>query len=144
MLLCSWRAVTAVVVIPAIIVASQGFSVLYVFLVADLLGAAIAVPMLTGLYSTRMPGWAVLLSSAAGIIIGALFYPRSDLVSPMLLTAPSGGQMLWSFGSALVVSSAITVGVVLLRRITDMGDEYDFARLRSEVRLIDESAAADD
>ena len=138
------RAVTAVVVIPAIIVASQGFSVLYVFLVADLLGAAIAVPMLTGLYSTRMPGWAVLLSSAAGIIIGALFYPRSDLVSPMLLTAPSGGQMLWSFGSALVVSSAITVGVVLLRRITDMGDEYDFARLRSEVRLIDESAAADD
>ena len=82
------RAVTAVVVIPAIIVASQGFSVLYVFLVADLLGAAIAVPMLTGLYSTRMPGWAVLLSSAAGIIIGALFYPRSDLVSPMLLTAP--------------------------------------------------------
>ena len=50
------RAVTALVAVPAIIVASQGFSVLYVFLVADLLGAAIAVPMLTGLYSSRMPG----------------------------------------------------------------------------------------
>ena len=138
------RTVTAVVVIPAIIVASQGFSVLYVFLVADLLGAAIAVPMLTGLYSTRLPGWAVLLASAAGVIIGALFYPKSDLVSPMILTAPAGGQMLWSFGTALVVSSVITAGVVLLRRITDYGDEYDFVRLQSEVRLIDEPAAADD
>ena len=138
------RTVTAVVVIPAIIVASQGFSVLYVFLVADLLGAAIAVPMLTGLYSLVCPGWAVLLASAAGIIIGALFYPRSDLVSPMLLTAPSGGQMLWSFGTALVVSSGITAGVVLLRRIADVGDEYDFQRLSSEVRLIDEPSAGDD
>ena len=49
------RTVTAIAAIPAIIVASQGFSVLYVLVVADLLGAAIAVPMLTGLYSTRMP-----------------------------------------------------------------------------------------
>ena len=83
------RAVTAVVAIPAIIVAAQGFSVLYVFLVADLLGAAIAVPMLTGLYSTRMPGWAVLLAGGVGIIVGALFYPQPDLVSPLLLTAPT-------------------------------------------------------
>ena len=71
------RAVTAMLSVPAIIVASQGFSVLYVFLVADLLGAAIAVPMLVGLYSTRMPGWAVLLAGGAGIIVGALFYPRA-------------------------------------------------------------------
>jgi len=138
------RGVTAVVAIPAIIVASQGFSVLYVFLVADLLGAAISVPMLTGLYSTRMPGWAVLLASGAGIVIGGLFYPRSDLVSPMLVAAPAGGQLLWSFGTALVLSSAITAGVVLLRRISGAGDEYDFQRLSSEVRLIDEPAAADD
>ena len=138
------RTVTALVAVPAIIVASQGFSVLYVFLVADLLGAAIAAPMLTGLYSTRMPGWGVLLAGGAGIVIGALFYPQSDLVSPMILAAPGGEQMLWSFGSALVVSSAITAGVVFLRRITDSGAEYDFARLQSEVRLIDEPAAGDD
>ena len=138
------RTVTAIAAIPAIIVASQGFSVLYVFLVADLLGAAIAVPMLTGLYSTRMPGWAVLLASTAGVIAGALFYPRPDLVSPMLVAAPSGGQMLWSFGSALVVSSAITLAVVMVRRMADVGIEYDFERLQSEVRLIDEPAAAND
>ena len=138
------RAVTAVVAIPAIIVASQGFSVLYVFLIADLLGAAIAVPMLTGLYSTRLPGWAVLLAGGAGIVVGALFYPKPDLVSPMLLTAPTGGQMLWSFALALVLSSAITGAVVLIRRLAAPGDEYDFRRLQSDVRLIDEPAAADD
>ena len=138
------RAVTAVLAIPAIIVAAQGFSVLYVFLVADLLGAAIAVPMLVGLYSTRMPGWAVLLAGGAGIVVGALFYPKSDLVSPMILTAPNGEQMFWSFVLALAVSSAITAGVVLLRKIMASGEEYDFARLESEVRLIEEPASADD
>lgn len=137
------RTVTAIAAIPAIIVASQGFSVLYVFVVADLLGAAIAVPMLTGLYSTRMPGWAVLLASMTGVIAGALFYPRPDLVSPMLVAAPSGGQMMWSFGSALVVSSAITAGVVWVRWVTGAGGEYDFVRLQSEVRLIDGTAPAD-
>ena len=138
------RAVTAVLAVPAIIVASQGFSVLYVFLVADLLGAAIAVPMLTGLYSTRMPGWAVLMAGGAGIIVGALFYPKSDLVSPMILTAPNGEQMFWSFALALVVSSAITAGVVLMRRMWAAGDEYDFARLASNARLIDEPTSGDD
>ena len=137
------RGVTAVVVIPAIIVASQGFSVLYVFLVADLLGAAIVVPMLTGLYSTRMPGWGVLLAGGAGIVVGALFYPKSDLVSPMILSAPNGEQMFWSFLLALLVSSAITAAVVLLRRVVAAADEYDFARLQSDVTLIDELVPAD-
>ena len=138
------RAVTAVVAVPAIIVASQSFSVLYVFLVADLLGAAIAVPMLTGLYSTRMPGWAVLLAGGAGIVVGALFYPEPDLVSPIILTAPSGQQMFWSFLLALMVSSAITAAVVLVRRGVKVGGEFDFARLQSDVKLIEENSAADD
>ena len=138
------RAVTAVLAVPAIIVASQGFSVLYVFLVADLLGAAIAVPMLVGLYSARMPGWAVLLAGGAGIIVGALFYPRPDLVSPMILAAPGGEQMFWSFLLALLVSSAITAAVILVRRISAPGDNYDFARLSSDVHLIDAPALPND
>ena len=138
------RAVTVIVAIPAIIVASQGFSVLYVFLIADLLGAAIAVPMLIGLYSRRMPGWAVLLAGGAGIIIGALFYPRPDLLSPWALTAPFGGQMFFAFASALVVSSAISAVVVWGMRLAAPQQQYNFAVLNSNVRLIDEPAPADD
>ena len=134
------RAVTVVVAIPAIIVASQGHSVLYVFLVADLLGAAIAVPMLVGLYSSRMPGWAVLLAGGAGIVIGALFYPKPDLLSPWALTAPIGGQMFFAFASALVVSSAIAAAVVWGMRLAAPQQKYDFAALNSNVRLIDEPA----
>ena len=137
------RAITAIVAIPAIIVASQGHSVLYVFLAADLLGAAIAVPMLMGLYSTRMPGWGVLLAGGVGIIIGALFYPKSDLLSPWALTAPVGGQMLFAFASALVISSAVAAAVVLGRRMVAPSREYDLAVLNYRVVLIDEPAVAE-
>ena len=138
------RVATIVVAIPAIIVATKANSVLYVFLVADLIGAAIAVPMLTGLYSRRMPGWAVLLAGGVGIVIGALYYPKPDLISPWALAAPLGQQMLFAFGAALVISSAITAIVVLGRRMIAPSQQYDFAALNSNVGLIDEPAAADD
>ena len=138
------RAITVIVAIPAIIVASQGHSVLYVFLIADLLGAAIAVPVLVGLYSRRMPGWGVLAAGAVGIVIGALFYPKPDLLSPWALTAPTGGQMFWAFASALVISSAITFLIILYQRMAAPSREFDFAVLDSSVGLIDSPAMGDD
>ena len=133
-LMTTARGVTVVVAIPAIFVAAQGFSVLYVFLIADLLGAAIAVPMLIGLYSRRMPGWGVLLAGGVGIVVGALYYPTPDLLSPWALTAPFGTQMFFAFASALVVSSAISAVVILIRQ---PAQDYDFARLSDEVQLIE-------
>ncbi len=138
------RAITVIVAIPAIIVASQGHSVLYVFLIADLLGAAIAVPMLIGLYSTRMPGWGVLLAGGVGIVIGALYYPKPDLLSPWALVSPIGGQMFFAFASALVISSVIAFVIIMGQRMVAPSQEYDFAALDSDVGLIDEPAVADD
>ena len=134
------RAVTVIVAIPAIIVASQGYSVLYVFLIADLLGAAIAAPMLAGLYSGRMPGWAVLLAGGVGIIIGALFYPKPDLITPWALTAPFGGQMFFAFAAALLVSTVIAATVIWGMRLAAPSRRYDFSILNSRVRPIDEPA----
>lgn len=128
------RIVTVAVAIPAIFVAAQGFSVLYVFLIADLLGAAIAVPMLIGLYSRRMPGWGVIIAGGVGIIVGALYYPTPDLLSPWALTAPFGTQMFFAFASALVVSSVICGIIILLRQ---PAQDYDFSRLSEEVQLIE-------
>ena len=138
------RAITVIVAVPAIIVASQGLSVLYVFLIADLIGAAIAVPMLAGLYSRRMPGWGVLLAGGVGIIIGALYYPTPDLLTPWALTAPFGGQMFFAFAAALIVASAITAAVIVIRQMAAPAQEYDFAILNSDVQLIDGPAPADD
>ena len=138
------RAVTVIVAIPAIIVASQGHSVLYVFLIADLLGAAIVTPVLVGLYSSRMPGWGVLVAGIVGVIIGALFYPKPDLLSPWALSAPTGGQMFWAFASALVVSSVITFAIILGRRVAAPSQEFDFTVLDSDVSLIDSPSMADD
>lgn len=131
------RAVTVIIAIPAVIVASQGYSVLYVFLIADLLGAAIAVPMLIGLYSRHMPGWAVLLAGGVGILIGALYYPKPDLLTPWALPAPFGTQMFFAFASALAVSALIAAIVVAVKRAAASDDGYDFTRLRDEVQLIE-------
>ena len=138
------RAITVVVAIPAIIVASQGHSVLYVFLIADLLGAALAIPVLVGLYSRRMPGWGVLVAGGVGIVIGALYYPKPDLLTPWALTAPGGGQMFWSFASALVISTVLTVVILLARRAIAPSQEFDFEVLDSGVALIDSPSAGDD
>ena len=139
------RLATIVVAIPAIIVATKANSVLYVFLVADLIGAAIAVPMLVGLYSSRMTGWGVLLAGGTGLVIGALFYPKQDFVSHWAIPAPiENEQMLLAFGSALVISSEITAVVVWGRRLLAPSQEYDFAALNADVQLIDEPSPADD
>ncbi len=138
------RVITVVVAIPAIIVASQGHSVLYVFLIADLLGAALVTPVLVGLYSRRMPGWGVLVAGGIGIIIGALYYPKPDLLSPWALTAPTGGQMFWAFALALVISSVITAVIILTRRAAAPSQEFDFELLDSSVTLIDSPTAAVD
>ncbi len=131
------RIITVVIAIPAIYVASQGFSVLYVFLIADLLGAAIAVPMLAGLYSRHMSGWGVMLAGGVGIVIGALYYPLPDLLTPWALSAPFGTQMFFSFASALAVSSVITAVVILVRSNASPDQAYDLNRLREEVSLIE-------
>lgn len=86
----------------------------------------------------------VLLAGGVGITIGALFYPKPDLLSPWALTAPVGGQMLFAFGSALVISSAVAAAIILSRRMVTPSQEYDFALLDASVGLIDEPAVADD
>ena len=138
------RSVTIIVAIPAIIVASQGHSVLYVFLIADLLGAALVTPVLAGLYSRRMPGWGMLAASGVGVVVGALYYPEPDLLTPWALTAPAGGQMFWAFASALVISAGLTGVILLARRVLSPAQEFDFEILNNNVRLIDNPSVGAD
>jgi Na+/proline symporter len=96
-----YHAVLITLLIPAAFVAAQGFSVLYLFLIADLVCAAVLIPVFMGMYVSRYSGKAAMVSSIAGIVAGGLFFMKPDF-SPMFPIA-GGGDSLISFSVALGV-----------------------------------------
>ena len=99
------RMATAALIIPLIVIASNGYSVLYLFLIADLVCAATVFPVFYGLFSPRVGQKTILISSIAGIIIGALFFPNSNYEG--WISIPYAGRFLVSFGSAVGVSAVV-------------------------------------
>jgi Na+/proline symporter len=120
------RALTAVVAVAAIYVSLRAQSVLRLFFLADLLGAAVAVPLLYGLYSKRLTGNGALVSSLAGLAVGLAYFPdfRGIIESlPFASVLPAADPLyLSSFGGAVVVS---TVATVLSARLSRETFEFD-------------------
>ncbi|PZO22245.1 MAG: Na+/proline symporter [Leptolyngbya foveolarum] len=101
------RGLTIAVGVPAVAIASQGYSVLYLFFVADLLCAALLFPLLLSFYNRHQTAANALVSSLIGIIVGVLFFPKPDF-SP-LVNIPGSGDLLNSFAAALLSSMFITL-----------------------------------
>ena len=135
LLLRSSRTVTVLVAVPAVVIAAQGYSVLYLFLIADLVCAGSVFPVFYGLYSKRLTSTAALASCIVGIVVGALFFPKPDF-SPWL-DIPQGGKFVVSFASALGVSSLLAIGWTFLASRLRAVREYDFQRLQEQVHLIE-------
>ena len=129
-LLGSSRLVTVAVVIPAIAIASQGYSVLYLFLIADLVCAAAVVPVFLGLYDRRLPDRAAAGAVAAGAVAGALFFPAPDFGPWNAI--PWSGKTLVSFAVALGASTLVALAA---SRISGRAD-FDLGLLASQVRRI--------
>ena len=134
-LLRSSRAVTVVLILPAIFIASKGYSVLYLFLIADLVCAAAIFPVFYGLYSKHLSGTAALISSIVGLIVGALFFPNPDFGA--WNSIPGAGRLVISFGAALGVSGVFSIAFGLVARIMMPEATFDFSRLREKVGLIE-------
>ena len=133
--LLTWsRLITAALIIIPIIVASQGMSVLYLFFIADLVCAAVVFPVLLGLYARNFGQWAAVLSGAVGIVVGAVYFPMPDFAGWNNL--PGAGDLLYSFGGALVASALVAVVLWIVSRLTK-SEAYDFERLNEEVQLIE-------
>lgn len=98
---------TTLLALPAVAVAARGYSVLYLFLIADLVCAGAATPVFYGLFDERHTARRALWAATAGICCGALFFPQPNF-QPWL-PLPGAGRFLVSFGIALVVSSALTL-----------------------------------
>lgn len=119
------RWTTAGVAVPVFAIAAQGFSVLYLFLIADLVCAAALIPVFGGLFSTRMTNRAAVLGTCTGLVGGGLLFPAPGSATPELLPA---------FATALVVPGLVaTVVAAAWPEPT-----FDPQTLRRKVTTIDE------
>ena len=140
LLLRSSRAVTIVLIVPAILIASQGYSVLYLFLIADMVCAAAVFPVFWGLYSERFGGRAALASSVVGLIVGTLFFPTPEApyLTGWIIDIEWATQLVVSFGLALGASTAVSLALTALSERVKLAPVYDLSRLKDQVRLIPE------
>lgn len=94
------RVTTVVVAVGAVYIGSQGYSVLTLFLTADLLAAATFIPLYAGLYTRRLSGQVALVGALAGLAVGATFFPPFGILD---------GTYLEAFAGSVIVSTAIVV-----------------------------------
>ena len=99
------KMLTIIIGVLATLFGSRGGSVLYLFLLADLICSAFAFPLLFGLFNNKISGSQALIAGFIGIILGALFFPKPDFSSWSGLPA----DMFISFLGALIVSAALSI-----------------------------------
>lgn len=128
------RVLTVAIGIPAIAIAAQGYDVLYLFLLADLVCAGAFFPVLYGFYSRRLTGAAAFWSALSGIGIGALFFPKPDFTP--WLNIPFAGDLLVSFAVAVAASGAVAV----VWAAVSSAQPFDFNEMRSRSRTYAKSA----
>ena len=136
-LLRSTRWITALVAIPAVWIASRGYSVLYLFLVADLVCAGALFPVFYGLFARRFTGTAAVTATVIGIGVGVLYFPAPDFTP--LFDIPYGGRFLISFASAIVASTVVAVAWHRIAIALKKTPHFDFSLLAQHIKLIGDS-----
>ena len=132
------RVLTVAVGLPAIFIAAQGYNVLYLFLLADLVCAGALVSVLWGLYNRRLTGNMALWGSLVAIATGALFFPKPDF-SPWT-PLPFAGDLLVSFVVPVVVSFLICWVWIQIKAQQGKTEAFDFSQLDRAIRPYDEAS----
>ncbi len=112
--------------IPVLIAAAQGYSVLYLYLLADLLCCAAAFPVFFGLFNRRHDGANAVVSTLCGLIAGLALFPSPNAKPEYLLE---------SFLLAALVPLVVSMLGLWLRRPRA---RFDFARLAAAIRNLDD------
>ena len=112
------RLVTVGLMLPAVVVAFQGFSVLRLFLIADLLCAGVVVPLLAGLWPRATSAGAIsgAVAGLVGAVLGGTVTTGSLAEGFELATIPGATPTLPPFAGALLCSAIVTVLVSLAGR----------------------------
>ena len=137
------RLLTVIVAFVAIYISLQARSVLGLFLLADLLCAAVAGPFLYGLYSKKTTGSGFLISSISGLVVGIIYFPN-ETISSFLGSLPYYGSIhptpnfLFAFFGAAFISTSLTVilshGKYYLPQKIFSHEDFDFERLTTEIK----------
>ncbi|MEQ5803011.1 sodium:solute symporter [uncultured Halomonas sp.] len=120
------RWVTVALMVPVVWVALQGFSVLRLFLIADLLCAAILLPVLLGLWRRMSPLAAVAggLAGLAGAVLPGWISHGSLSAGVLAATFPGSIPTLPPFLGALVASTLVSLLIAWWRP----GVRYDVSK----------------
>jgi hypothetical protein len=112
------RWLTVAIMLPVIVIALQGLSVLRLFLIADLLCAAIVVPVLLGLWQRMTPMAAISggLAGLVGAVLPGWIDQGSVSAGVMAATFPGSVPTLGPFVGALLLSTAVSVALALVSR----------------------------
>ncbi len=104
----------------SLVIASKGYSILYLFLLADLLCCAAVITVFYGLYQKKFEEKKAIISILLGLFLGLLFFPSPDFSKSILVGAllpldlfpaiVSSSLLFWSFliatlGPAIVIMS---------------------------------------
>lgn len=138
LLLPASRWITILLIPPAILVAAQNMSVLYLFFIADLVCAAVLFPVFVGMFSKNFSARSSLISTIVGLMVGALLFPSNDFAGtwhniPLYEFIPTGS--LPSFGSALIFSSILSIILAIVGKL-NKSDPFDFSSLKTKIDLI--------
>lgn len=111
------RWVTVVLMVPVVIIALQGVSVLRLFLIADLLCATAIVPVLLGLWPrvTTTAAMAGVLAGLAGAILPDWIMTGSLTEAIHVASFPGGAPTLAPFAGALLLSATTTLLVTAIK-----------------------------
>lgn len=89
------RIATVIIIIPATLISAKGYSVLYLFFVADLVCAGVFFPIFYGLFNPKLTEKMALAAAILGIAAGVPFFMANEL--------------LISFSLPVVVSAAVCI-----------------------------------
>jgi len=112
----------------AILVSTKGYSVLYLFLVADLVCVGAAFPVFYGMYKRRFSGASALMASVIGIAVGASIFPNPSFTSGIFF--PTYFSLFWSFLTALISSAILSVIFGFYSK------KFDFEILKKKVSVL--------
>lgn len=124
MRLARWAIV--ILSIPVVFAAAQGYSVLYLFLLADLFCCAAAFPVFYGLFNREHNGVTAVVGTVCGLVAGLTLFP-----------AP-GAKMTYLLESFLVAVFIPVLVTYILRKLRPSNRNFDFAQLRRAVQNLDD------